>query len=125
MIPVFAPLKQQINFSQHQIAEELIQNEIDKHSVLATTTFEDGQSRWKGVMSFEDDKFSKTKDVIHYEDNGNSKEIVKDLRKFVNESRISREDAWYNILYYIPLLYSVFRSFSNQISRDYFSNIHT
>lgn len=33
--------------------------------------------------------------------NAHSKEIVKDLRKFVNEARISREDAWYNILYYI------------------------
>lgn len=33
--------------------------------------------------------------------NTHSKEIVKDLRKFVNEARISREDAWYNILYYI------------------------
>ena len=33
--------------------------------------------------------------------NSLSKEIVKDLRKFVNEARISREDAWYNILYYI------------------------
>ena len=76
MIPVFAPLKNQIDFSEHKIVEELLGNDIDKHSVLATTTFEDGQSRWKGVMSFEDDKFSKTKDVIHYEDNGNSKEMA-------------------------------------------------
>ena len=41
MIPVFAPLKNQIDFSEHKIVEELLGNDIDKHSVLATTTFED------------------------------------------------------------------------------------
>ena len=99
MIPIFAPLKNQINFSQHQIAEELLANDIENQSVLATTTFEDGQSRWKGVMSFEDDKFSKTKDVIHYKDNGNSKEIVKGMDTFwmtnlTYHDERSRYESW-------------------------------
>ena len=99
MIPVFAPLKNQINFSQHQIAEELLANGIENQSVLATTTFEDGQSRWKGVMSFEDEKFKKTKDVIHYKDNGNSKEIVKGMDTFwmtnlTYHDERSRYESW-------------------------------
>ena len=100
MIPVFAPLKQQINFSQHQIAEELLHNEIDKHSVLATTTFEDGQSRWKGVMSFEDEKFSKTKDVIHYEDKSDThRSIIRGMDTFwmtnlTYHDERSRYESW-------------------------------
>ena len=50
-------------------------------------------------MSFEDDKFSKTKDVIHYEDNGNSKEIVKGMDTFwmtnlTYHDERSRYESW-------------------------------
>ena len=99
MIPVFAPLKNQIDFSEHKIVEELLSNDIDKHSVLATTTFEDGQSRWKGVMSFEDEKFAKTKDVIHYEGSDDSRSIVRGMDTFwmtnlTYHDERSRYESW-------------------------------
>ena len=70
MIPRFAPLKNQFELNYDGIMHDLKCCGMVRKSVLATTTFFDGQSKWKTFDSFNDKKFEETSKVKHYNEDG-------------------------------------------------------
>lgn len=71
MIPVFAPVKEPIHFDKAKIFQELMANAWRSKSVLATTTFVDGQSQYKSPTTFAHARFDETANVSHYDEDGN------------------------------------------------------
>jgi len=70
MIPRFAPLKNQFKLDYDGIMHDLKCCGMVRKSVLATTTFYDGQSKWKTFDAFNDEKFEETSKVKHYNEDG-------------------------------------------------------
>jgi hypothetical protein len=95
MIPTFAPLKEPIIFDQSKVYQELMANGWRNRSVLATTTFKNGQSQYKGTATFNDERFSETANVTHYVDgklvDGNDTFHMMNL---TYQDERSKEESW-------------------------------
>ncbi len=70
MIPLFAPLKDQIEIDKEEILWELSSSGVLGESIVATTTFFDGQSHHKSPAAFNETKFEDTASVTHYDEDG-------------------------------------------------------